>query len=103
MGKTAKETRRPSTRLTCHAPEARAVSVAGAFNDWDAAATPLARDADGNWSVLLDLPPGRHEFKFLVDGQWCCEPGCDETNRNCPKCVSNPFGTMNRVIDVVEE
>jgi 1,4-alpha-glucan branching enzyme len=103
MGKTAKGTRQPSTRLTCHAPEAQAVSVAGTFNDWDAVATPLARDADGNWSALLDLPPGRHEYKFIVDGAWYCEPGCEGTYHGCPKCVPNAFGTMNRVVDVAKE
>lgn len=100
MAKTAKGIRQPSTRLVCHAPEAQAVSVAGTFNGWDPAAAPLTKDADGGWSVLLDLPLGRHEFKFLVDGRWCCEPGCGGTNQDCPKCVPNPFGTMNRLIEV---
>ncbi len=91
------------TRLACHAPGAQAVSVAGTFNGWDTAATPLARDAGGDWSVLLDLPPGRHEFKFVVDGAWCCEPGYDGAYDGRPDCVPNPFGSMNRVIEVVAE
>lgn len=88
------------TRLSYHAPQAQAVSVAGTFNHWDPAATPLARDASGDWDVRLDLPPGRHEYKFVVDGAWCCEPGCDGPHHGCPKCVPNPFGTMNRVVDI---
>ncbi len=87
-------------RFTCHAPRAEAVAVAGTFNGWDAAATPLTRDADGDWTCVLDLPPGRHEYKFVVDGAWCCEPGCEGAYHGCPKCVPNAFGTMNRVVEV---
>ncbi len=90
------------TVLTCHAPEAAAVCVAGAFNDWVPTATPLTRGADGTWAVRLDLPPGRHEYKFVVDGRWCCAPGCEEPSGGCPKCVPNPFGSMNRVVEVPE-
>lgn len=92
--------RTQATTLSCHAPEAQAVFVAGTFNDWKPDAEPLQRGADGNWSVALQLPPGRHEFKFIVDGQWCCEPGCEGEHRGCPKCVPNQHGTMNRVLEV---
>ena len=91
-----------STRieLSCHAPEAKAVFVAGTFNEWKPDAMPLVRDQAGNWRASLPLPTGQHEFKFIVDGQWCCEPGCEHEYRGCPKCVANKFGTMNRVLDV---
>jgi hypothetical protein len=46
------------------------------------------------------LPPGRYEFKFVVDGAWCCEPGCEGPHHGCPKCVPNSSGTMNRLIEV---
>lgn len=88
----------PST-LSCRAPEAQAVFVAGTFNDWKPDAEPLQRGPDGTWRATLKLPPGRHEFKFIVDGEWCCEPGC-AGDRACPKCVPNDHGTMNRVLEV---
>lgn len=88
------------TRLGCHAAEATTVCVAGTFNGWNPAATPLTRRDGGTWEVTLDLPPGRHEYKFVVDGAWCCEPGCPEPPAGCPKCVPNPYGTMNRVVEV---
>ena len=62
--------------------------------------TPMTKDARGDWSVSLDLPPGHHEFKFDVDGASCCEPGCDGHYDGCPKCTPNPYGTMNRVLEV---
>ncbi len=88
-----------STEFSCHAPDANAVFLAGTFNDWKTDTTPLEKDDQGNWKVELDLPAGRHEFKFVVDGQWCCEPGCD-ASAECPKCVPNEFGTMNRFVNV---
>lgn len=100
MSKKHRQNRSRATRFTCHAPPAQAVFLAGIFNDWDPAATPMIKDAEGNWDVALALPPGRYEFKFVIDGQWCCEPGCDGANRECPKCVPNALGSMNRVVDV---
>ena len=102
MGKTATKPREPktATQFSCHAREAGVVCVAGSFNDWDPLATPLTRRADGTWAVDLHLRPGRYEYKFVVDGQWCCEPGCDAAYHSCPKCVPNPFGTMNRFVEV---
>jgi 1,4-alpha-glucan branching enzyme len=87
--------------FSCHAPKAEAAFVAGTFNDWKPDAAPLHADlSNGKWSVTLPLPPGRHEYKFVIDGQWCCEPGCEDEYRGCPKCVPNDVGTMNRVLEV---
>ena len=65
MSKTAKKAdpreQKTGTSFSCHAPGAGVVCVAGTFNGWDPAATPLTRRADGTWAVTLDLPPGRPE------------------------------------------
>lgn len=89
-----------ATKFACLAPAARAVFLVGTFNGWDAKATPMIKDAEGNWEVAVALPPGRHEFKFVVDGALCCEPGCEGPHQGCPKCVPNESGTMNRFIEV---
>jgi 1,4-alpha-glucan branching enzyme len=87
--------------FSCDAPSATAVFVAGTFNDWKPDASPLQRHlSNGNWSGTLSLSPGHHEYKFVIDGQWCCEAGCEHEYRGCPKCVANDFGTMNRVLEV---
>lgn len=88
-----------STRFRCHAPDAKTVFLAGTFNDWQTDATPLIRGDDGTWKTKVELDHGRHEFKFLVDGQWCCEPNCQPSSE-CAQCVPNEFGTMNRFVDV---
>ena len=86
--------------FSCYASEAQAVFVAGTFNDWLPEATPLTRQWGGRWQITLPLPLGHHEFKYIVDGQWCCEPGCDHEYSGCPNCCANEFGTMNRVLEV---
>lgn len=57
-------------------PGASSVALAGDFNGWDTAATPMADpDGDGTWVVVVDLEPGRHEYKFVVDGStWVNDP-----------------------------
>lgn len=84
----------------CLAPVARNVYLVGDFNDWSTTATPMERTLGGLWFYTLTLSPGRYEFKYLIDGSWYCEPGCDEKSNDCTTCVRNPFGTMNRVIEI---
>lgn len=88
------------TEFSCHAPDAEAVFLAGTFNDWKPWTIPLTRSDDGMWWTSVPLETGRHEFKFIVDGKWCCESGCDHEYHGCPKCCANPFGTMNRVVEI---
>ena len=88
------------TEFSCNAPEAQTVFLAGSFNEWSPAATPLNRQIDGHWKTTLPLPPGHHEFKFIVDGQWCCEPGAKDESQERSGYSQNPFGTMNRVLEL---
>lgn len=76
-----------------YAPQAKRVSLAGSFNDWDTAALSAKKDAKGNWAVKINLKPGRYEYKFFVDGSWL-------TDSRCTSCVSNAFGTQNCVMEV---
>ena len=95
-----KKTNSQSAEFSCNAPEAQTVFLAGTFNEWSSEVTPLNRHTDGHWQTTLRLPLGHHEFKFIVDGQWCCEAGCEHEYSGCPKCVPNAFGTMNRVLEM---
>lgn len=95
-----------TVRFTCKAPWASKVFLVGTFNGWSSTDTAMKNDKVGNWSVSLKLAPGRYEFKFIVDGCWCCDPGCcDMPGVHCPssQCVQNPFGSMNRVLEVAED
>ena len=61
-------------RFTYTDPNAGGVSWAGEFNGWNAGATPMTKDAKGVWSVVVPLPAGEHQYKFVVDGQWVADP-----------------------------
>jgi hypothetical protein len=76
-------------------PEAKKVFVAGSFNGWTPEKTPLAATGNGRWVGDLTVNPGRHEYLFVVDGQWVPDPNAKET-------VQNPFGGKNSVLIVSE-
>ncbi len=84
------------TVFTYASPEAQSIFLAGTFNGWDTGSTPMTRQEDGTWRTALELAPGQYEYKFVVDGVWCCDPASE-------RCVPNPFGTMNCTIEVGEK
>jgi hypothetical protein len=53
--------------------KAKSVYLAGGFNRWDGTALPMARTGDA-WVARIDLPPGRHPYKLVVDGAWILDP-----------------------------
>lgn len=92
-----KPSNKPKTkrvRFSLHGPEAQGVSLAGDFNCWDVNETRMKKDDKGNWKVSVDLPPGRHEYRFWVDGAWQDDP-------NAQEMVGNPYGCHNcvRIVD----
>tara|TARA_R110002073_G_scaffold149534_7_gene303281 strand:+ start:741 stop:1052 length:312 start_codon:yes stop_codon:yes gene_type:complete len=102
MSATTNSTEEITSRLQqfiCDAPDAEKVLLASSFNDWKTDATPMSKGGDGEWTAEIELSPGRYEFKFVVDGEWCCEANC-QSDGECPQCVANDFGTMNRVCEV---
>lgn len=44
------------------------VQLSGDWNDWKA--IQMFHEGGGLWSVVTPVPPGPHEFKFIVDGEW---------------------------------
>jgi hypothetical protein len=81
-------------RLIVVLPNADTVEVAGDFNGWDPARTPLAPAGEGAWTVMLPLEPGRYEYMFVVNGQqWMADPFAVERS-------DDGFGSQNAVLDV---
>ena len=78
------------------APQAKTVLVTGSFCDWQVHSIAMKNDKSGTWKKSLRLPPGRHEYRFLVDGEWHDDP-------QCPERVPNPFGTENCVLHILRE
>jgi 1,4-alpha-glucan branching enzyme len=68
------------------APAARMVTLAGSFNNWagtkgggryDSSIDPMSdEDGDGVWALVKSLPPGRYQYKFVIDNgvRWETDP-----------------------------
>ena len=50
-------------------PEAEHVRLAGDFSQWQPT-VDLDADAQGWWSVSVQIPPGEYRFRYEVDGRW---------------------------------
>ena len=74
---------------------AQEVCIAGSFNDWHPTVTPMIRLENGRWAKELVLPPGRYEYRFVVDGEWVDDPAATEL-------IPNTFGTANALLVVTE-
>lgn len=74
-----------------HAPGAQQVFLTGSFAAWQVRHA-LHRAADGSWWIILDLPPGRYEYLYLVDGRWILDP--DAPN------LSDGLGSRNNIVIV---
>lgn len=80
-------------RIEFHHEQAQAVFIAGTFNDWNPITTPMIALGEGRWVKELTLPPGRYEYRFVVDGEWFSDPAASEQ-------APNPHGSSNSVIVV---
>ena len=71
-------------------PNARTVSLAGTFTGWKPAVA-LQRGDDGEWTALVPLRPGVHDYAFVVDGErWVPDP-------NAPQVDDSFGGTNSRI------
>jgi len=91
MPKTINKRRRIIFSL--EAPHAKEVILMADFNNWDKKTHPMKQDKNGFWDKIVIIPPGRYEYKFLVDEEWWHDP------KNQEVCY-NKHGTLNSVITV---
>lgn len=52
--------------FSCTAPDASSVFLVGTFSKADMRPMPLARGDDGEWRVVLQLPPRPVRYKVVV-------------------------------------
>jgi hypothetical protein len=79
-------------RFMLEARGAKHVAVAGSFNDWDPSALPLVDvDQNGVFVGTVSLPPGTHEYMFVVDGEWVTDPAASERR-------PDGFGRLNSLL-----
>jgi len=74
-------------------PDAKGAFLCGEFNGWSLTATPMDRHDDGHWEATVSLPPGKYQYKFVVDGEWLTDPAAEQN-------VPNNCGSFNSVVDV---
>ena len=70
------------------APGAMSVQLVGDFTHWQDHPIHLHKGADGVWRTMVELEPGTHHYRFLVDGQWRDDP-------ECAVRTPNPYGGEN--------
>ena len=75
------------------APKAKSVHLVGDFTDWTQHPITMSRNKDGIWRTSVDMDPGKHRYRFLVDGQWQDDPRC--TTRE-----PNPYGSEDAILQV---
>ena len=74
--------------------KARKVLIAGDFNNWSSASTPMQpMSRPGEWGMSLPLGPGRYRYRFIVDGLWVTDPHNQYVE-------TNQFGELNNVVEV---
>jgi hypothetical protein len=69
--------------------------------DWDPASGAL-EDADGNgvWQILVSLPAGDYEFKFINGNGWGDNEGQSGTALDATCSNTDPNGNINRTITI---
>ncbi len=72
------------------APDATSVLLVGDFTHWQKRGIPMQKGKDGIWVATVELLPGKHTYRFLVDGDWRDDPECRTR-------VANPFGGEDMV------
>lgn len=75
------------------APTARSVQLAGDFTQWQQKPVNMQKGQDGIWRASVELAPGPHHYRFLVDGEWRDDP-------ECAMHAPNPFGSQDAVLQV---
>lgn len=71
-------------------PNAKSIYLAGDFNNWSPDGFPMEK-VGNEWVLKVHLSPGKHLYKFVVDGNWIIDP----TNKLWEQ---NEHGTGNSVV-----
>ena len=57
-------------RFAIYMPQAKRITVAGTFNNWNMWQDFLRKSSNGLWVLEKDLPPGEYLYRFYVDDHW---------------------------------
>jgi len=85
----------PNYTFRIKMPEARKVNLAGDFNSWNPNSLPMKKEGE-YWVFSVYLSPGKHRYKFVVDGEWIKDPANKLWEQN-------EWGTGNSVVWVGQQ
>jgi 1,4-alpha-glucan branching enzyme len=71
---------------------AEKVMLAGSFNNWNTMQTSMQK-IDNGWRHCLKLSPGKHTYKYIIDGKWTDDPANNQKE-------NNEHGTKNSIVFV---
>ena len=91
--KSKQKIKRRRVTFSFESSDAKEVILMGDFNHWNSKKHPMKSNGNGMWKKSVMIPPGKYEYKFLVDRQWEEDPQNDQTRLNC-------FGTYNNVLNL---
>jgi 1,4-alpha-glucan branching enzyme len=75
------------------APTAQLVQLVGDFTQWQHKPIRMEKAAGATWQAGVELAPGEHRYRFIVDGQWQDDP-------ECKMHVPNPYGGQDALRQV---
>jgi hypothetical protein len=84
-------------RFRLRAGQASQVAVIGSWDDWAAPGQTLTHTHEpGLWEAWIDVPPGTHRYRFVVDGHPVRPP-------DAPRYARDDFGGEDALIEVPKE
>jgi hypothetical protein len=78
---------------------AKNVHLSGSFNQWSTMRMPMKKTADG-WTYCIDLPPGKHLYKFIVDGRWMPDPNNKKRESDGHRSYNSLIFCYNQVFEL---
>jgi len=75
------------------AKNASSVAITGDFTRWSAEGIALRKGVNGEWRTTLELKPGEHQYRLIIDGQWSDDP-------QAVKRQPNPYGGQNCILTI---
>jgi len=93
--KSKQEIKQQKVTFSLENADANEVFLIGDFNEWNPKTHPMQCDGNGTWIKDIIIPPGKYEYKFMVDGKWKEDPKNEQQSLNC-------FGTYNNLVNVTE-
>ncbi|MBI5593725.1 MAG: hypothetical protein HY881_25005 [Deltaproteobacteria bacterium] len=83
--------KKKSVEFRLQAEPGKNIFVAGTFNNWNPIKMKQTDKGGGLYTITFHLPPGSHEYKFVVDDDW-------QIDSKNPETVQNAFGSMNSIV-----